>query len=157
MLRSSFMWDTSSLTAWTKSSWPAISEVTTANCFQLYLKYAIEYQYLCLLTLWSHLTRMATMADTWCSMLGASCTRSWDFSDWNMLSWELTGCKTTECCPPCARSPSCRRSMRWRGCRCSPPAAGSTARRPWCARSARYKHQDQRRFVFAFIISGFMS
>ena len=32
------MWVTSSLTAWTKSSWPAIPDVTTANCLQLYLE-----------------------------------------------------------------------------------------------------------------------
>ena len=31
------MCETSSLTAWTKSSWPAIPDVTTANCRQLYL------------------------------------------------------------------------------------------------------------------------
>ena len=42
MLSSSFMRLTSSLTAWMKSSWPAMSEVTTANCLQLYLRGRVE-------------------------------------------------------------------------------------------------------------------
>ena len=72
---------TRSLTAWMKSSWPAISLVTTENCCQLYL------------------AKMDNMAATWCSKLGANCncnlacdckeTENKLFLQLNTVTWKM--------------------------------------------------------------------
>ena len=72
---------TRSLTAWMKSSWPAISLVTTENCCQLYL------------------AKIDNMAATWCSKLGANCncnlacdckeTENKLFLQLNTVTWKM--------------------------------------------------------------------